>query len=544
MPPNRVMPPVMKDHPSIRLLFVLLLLAGIGLFTIDDAGVSTDEGEQVVMVQWNIDLIRRGTPIPPDVQYYGTAFNVSAEVAYRLARSLGFLDTEAIGSPAYRERQEFRQRVRVKHVLTFVLGLVAAVAAAGIAGVIVGPSLSRHVWIVPAVLATFPRFWGHSYFNPKDVPFAAMMTVGTYGGILLLRRLSSTASGNEKQLYLPALFFGALAALVTGFRIGGFLLLLFVPMAYLLVHRTRVRVDLVRFLPHYSVLVVVWAVMTVALHPASWANPFRWFTGALAFFSALEWGNTVLYAGEFISAESLPISYIPHWFSITTPLVWQGLFLNGMIWIPLRWTRLAAVQKMAVVLCLLQVFALPLVAIVRGSTLYDEIRQFLFIVPAVAVVCSVSVLWIFEQMSSTRFKWLCGVGLCVLVAPVIHDMVRLHPYEYCYFNRAFGGLKAAQGRYETDYWGLSMRAATEWINENNHDASLVVSSTHLRSSWTFARDGLTVILQEEYEEGEFAKDFYYIARPRWGLQHEFAHCPVVFEVRRRDASLTIVKRCS
>jgi hypothetical protein len=42
-------------------------------------------------------------------------------------------------------------------------------------------------------------------------------------------------------------------------------------------------------------------------------------------------------------------------------------------------------------------------------------------------------------------------------------MVRLHPYQYVYFNRIVaGGLRGAAGKYETDYWGASLKEATEW----------------------------------------------------------------------------------
>jgi len=526
-----------------KLALTLLLLGSIGFLTIDDAGISSDEEVEVEMVKWNIDLIRTGTPIPSDLKHYGAVFNASAEVMYRLARWIGFFDSPATGSPEYRKRQEFLQRIKVKHIWTFLFGLIACSAAAGITGILAGPGSSHQIWIVPLVLSTFPRFWGHSFFNPKDVPFAAMMTVGTYGGICLLRRFDAVEPGKETGLYLPAILYGLLVALVTGVRIGGFVLLFFVPSAYLLIRRTRIKTDLIRFIFPYSALVLAWALLTVAIHPASWANPALWFKRTVEYLSAHQWGNTVLFAGNFVPAESAGALYIPQWFLITTPLLWQALFLTGMILIPLQWKRLSANQQTTFTLLLLQIFFLPLLAIIRGSTIYDEIRQFLFILPAIAVLCSVSVLRIYEKIQSKLLKILAVSGLCVFVAPVILDMWRLHPYEYCYFNRAFGGLKPAQGRYETDYWGLSMRAGMEWINREAPAGSLVVSSTRLPSSKTFAKDALKVILLEEYKKAAYVAGFYYVARPRWDLQKEFADCPVVYEVRRQEVPLTIVRRC-
>ena len=49
-------------------------------------------------------------------------------------------------------------------------------------------------------------------------------------------------------------------------------------------------------------------------------------------------------------------------------------------------------------------------------------------------------------------------------------MVRLHPYQYAYFNRIAGGVRGADGRYMLDYWGLSFKQAAQeaaprsWLN--------------------------------------------------------------------------------
>ena len=62
------------------------------------------------------------------------------------------------------------------------------------------------------------------------------------------------------------------------------------------------------------------------------------------------------------------------------------------------------------------------------------------------------------------------VGLVVLSSLLFLDpltaLARLHPYQYVYFNGFIGGLRGAFGRFETDYWALSMREAAEWVNQN------------------------------------------------------------------------------
>ena len=43
----------------------------------------------------------------------------------------------------------------------------------------------------------------------------------------------------------------------------------------------------------------------------------------------------------------------------------------------------------------------------------------------------------------------------------MHEMITLHPYQYAYFNKLFGGVRAADSRYMLDYWGLSFKQATD-----------------------------------------------------------------------------------
>ena len=49
---------------------------------------------------------------------------------------------------------------------------------------------------------------------------------------------------------------------------------------------------------------------------------------------------------------------------------------------------------------------------------------------------------------------------------MIDQLVRLHPYEYIYFNGLTGGLKGAQGKFDNDYWGASFKEAVEWLKNN------------------------------------------------------------------------------
>ena len=56
------------------------------------------------------------------------------------------------------------------------VSLLAYACAAGLVGLIFGP---RPGWLAVVALLCLPRFWGHAFFNFKDIPFAAGFTAAS-----------------------------------------------------------------------------------------------------------------------------------------------------------------------------------------------------------------------------------------------------------------------------------------------------------------------------------------------------------------------------
>ena len=95
---------------------------------------------------------------------------------------------------------------------------------------------------------------------------------------------------------------------------------------------------------------------------------------------------------------------------------------------------------------------LPLsAALVTRPVLYDGQRHFLFILPPLAAGAGCALHAFLRPPVRVRAA---GAAVWLGCAPwVAVQIVRLHPYEYVYFNASIGGLRGAVGRYETDYWG-------------------------------------------------------------------------------------------
>jgi hypothetical protein len=104
-----------------------------------------------------------------------------------------------------------------------------------------------------------------------------------------------------------------------------------------------------------------------------------------------------------------------------------------------------------------------LITFLTRPAFYNGIRQFVFLTPPIAVLGGVAGTWLLDRLR--RYgpaPYGTAIALVVLGigSPVI-EMVRLHPYQYTYFNHLAGGVAGARDRYMLDYWGLSFKEASE-----------------------------------------------------------------------------------
>ena len=136
-----------------------------------------------------------------------------------------------------------------------------------------------------------------------------------------------------------------------------------------------------------------------------------------------------------------------------------------------------------------------------------------------------------------------GVAVLISVSLTIVNMVELHPYEYVYFNRVFGGgLRSAAERFETDYWGSSYREGAEWvINNYRPNSAQPIRVAHC---------GLPFLIRYFFEKtGNLRQRFMvvkpdenpdiYLAITRWQC-HKVFEGKVIYTVQRQQTPLLFV----
>ena len=544
-------------HKTIRpfsgLLIVMFLIASIGLSVASHYGISWDEEATLGVVDINYQLVtQRGDPQghrQNHRQYYGTWFNVAAEAVFK-GQQLIDPGIAQGACAAANSNACLLAKLQSKHIFTFLVSLITYGAVAGIVAMFTGWALS---WVGPLVLLLMPRFWGNSFFNPKDIPLAAMFTLGTLLGAYLVRDYASTdrrQSLGKNAATGYSVLYGILVGFVAGARIDSSVLILYVILVDIGLQLAQGRsiLQVLRFCQFYGLMLLTTALTIWMLYPGSWANPVQWYFSAFNFYYKEDWPHTVLFQGVDIPANALPWNYIPTWIGITTPVVVLSLFGLGLGLAAMRYGQMQTGQKACLWLVGLQIFGLPLFAIAYQATLFDTLRQVLYMLPGISAIAALAIIWLYQILQSNLSRLALVSALVVLALPIAVDMIELHPYEYVYFNRAFGGLPAAAGRFETDYWGVSMADSVRWINAASNPALPLVSSKPLISAELWVEGDRPVVNYDDFEEAlevdkESLATFYYLSLPRWGWEQRLADCPVVYGTTRQQVRLSRVKKC-
>ena len=267
--------------------------------------------------------------------------------------------------------------------------------------------------------------------------------------------------------------------------------------------------------------------------PYLWPNPIRHFFETVQIMAQHPWPGAVLFNGGTYPANDLPASYMPLLLAIQlTEPVWV-LFFVGLVVTVVGWIKKQIEQRELLALTFAW-FILPLLTfIVLRPTLYDNFRQSFFIVPPIFFMTGLA----FDQI---RKPVLQATLIALVVFPGLFASVRLHPYEYVYYNQFIGGVQAAADRFELEYWATSYREAAREANRiAPPNANVWVDGpAHLFSR--FARPDFHIYSPQEAERADHYDVVVTLAR--YDLEKtSFPEAKIVYTVRRAGAVFAVIR---
>jgi hypothetical protein len=281
----------------------------------------------------------------------------------------------------------------------------------------------------------------------------------------------------------------------------------------------------------YLVMGLIWPWSIVKLD-----NPLQAMTYFSAFFEK-PWKE--LFNGEMVSVPDMPWSYLPTLFALKLPEAMMVTLAAGLgVTVASLFRRDVPANRKTILTMLALAATLPLmVAMVKRPALYNGIRHFLFVIPPMAVMAGVGFAWIVDRVKQRQgLMAVVGVNAVFITALLLPltEMVRLHPYQYTYFNHIAGTVRAADALYMLDYWGLALKQASEELREQLEERQEVPPANR---KWKVAVCGpqhsARVALGDEFSIGwdSQSADF---AMTLGEFYCKGLNAPVLVEIKRDD----------
>lgn len=441
---------------------LIAALVVIALATFRAYAISNDEGVQhhygeLIIAYYRSGLVDRSVFSFENLYLYGGLFDV---VAVLLGRLLPIDPYD------------------LRHILCALTGVSGIAAAAGVARQVAG---QRAGLLAALSLAVCGPWYGAMFNHTKDIPLAAAMAGATFFLIRCARRLPAPRPADVAML-------GLLTGAALGMRVLGLLLFFYAALAIVMAlpkplrggnrddwrddfqfALASVRALLPAALIAYALMILAWP--WAALAPL---NPIR----GLFAFSEFQYHIRTILAGQVYEMASVPRLYVPIYILVRVPLLTLCGAALALAFAALPRLAAGPVRRGDIALVgTMVIFPLAMQVICHGPA-FTGLRHFLFVVPLLAVLAGAG-LDLGAGALAARSGLLASAALAVFGAALLWDattLVRLHPYEYLFYNSMVGGLEGASRRYDTDYWVNIMPAAVEglesYLTRTEHTGAL------------------------------------------------------------------------
>jgi hypothetical protein len=224
-------------------------------------------------------------------------------------------------------------------------------------------------------------------------------------------------------------------------------------------------------------------VLALLFWPYAMQSPISNPLEALGEFSKLGVKIRVLFNGSNVMSDEEPWYYALVWIWKTIPLftiigLFGGLVFMGKL-----------LRKYQPLPIFMAVFAalFPLFYIIyKDSILHDGWRHLTFVYPTMTIVAALFFLEmeaILKDNKTGKYAIYAVVAL-MLAEPAVY-IVRNSHYPYTYFNPLARGISGAFGNFETDYWGVSVKQAVDWLEETGKISPTMQDTVTIGTSFSY-----------------------------------------------------------
>lgn len=386
--------------------------------------------------------------------------------------------------------------------------------------------------ISPFFLLLIPRFFGDIFNNSKDIGPGLFVSIIIFVSILIFKNPIKS----KKYTFM---LLGAAIGIAVSLRV---LLIYFLPLFgayYLLLVAREKPYNIKKYIGNILLLTLSFVGVFYLCSPNLLEKPL---TGLVETYNAtvnFPWLSSALFEGKYVLSTELPWYYLPKWILITNPIFPLFLLLVSLLSVfnNQRRHNNSNLFRLSITYLALSLFIPIIATVILKPIIYDAWRQFLFLSVPMALMSSLGFCYLVEHLA----KWFVlkstvWMLFFVVLLSTIASYIKLHPYEYIYFNSLVGGLRGAYGHYETDYGGKSMKESAQWLG--NHSVNNSMVNVHscaepFLASYYFADN---MIFVDDLDEAD-----YYICFTRWDAHNRISPDKTIYTVWRDGVPLNYVR---
>lgn len=399
-------------------------------------------------------------------------------------------------------------------------------------------------------LLLMPRFVGHAFVNPKDIPFACMVCWSMF----VIIRLYHKNRFGIWDLSGCALAIGFALSM----RAGGMFLFLYmatIGIFWLLqtggdgsngaIYKKALRWSLHMLI----VFALAWLVM-ISFWPYAHQDPLINPIRAVQASKGFDLAYRVLFMGKTYMSDQLPRYYMVWFLLLSTPLNILLLITIGLIrgiieqlhsWRSPRSLLIFGIE--------VWIFFPLLYFIIFTPNVYDGIRHVLFILPGLALLAGLGADYIFGQTKKYSARLPAAIITTIILFVGAISIFRMHPYQVTYFNILAGERDTIHTRYETDYWVSSYKEGAEWLNQRQKEAQrqlrVLVAANSLSAPCALRYLDERIRAYTLFGRTKLSKlpvdlDFY-LSTVRYGLHDNFPEEQMAHTVKRDGILLSVIK---
>jgi hypothetical protein len=430
-----------------KLTYALFLaLAVFILITFKQYGISNDENVQHVYGQLLL-------------KFYGSGFVDQSAFAYKnLYLYGGFFDLVA----ASLERLVPMWVWDIRHLLSAFFGFFGVIAVYKITKQLAG---DKAAFLAVLLLCITGAWTGAMFTHTKDVTFGACMAWAMYYTLMISQQLPRIPLGLSIKL-------GVAIGLALGLRIGGAFAVIY--LCLILLAATIFKNNSIRRMLRYAQQCILGLMpaglvalgLMVMFWPWVVMGPDHLLIAAKSF-SHFAFNMETIVNGEFVSIGDVPRTYLLSYLLIRLPELFLLGILCAIVFSFLKFKQFWANKDLGVLSVVIAVlFPLVFVMLDRPA-LYNGVRHFTFVIPALAVVAGIGLSKALDALSKHTLLQK-GLSLLIVFLALMtgYTLYQLKPYEYIYYNHFAGeNFKQAEHNWESDYWSSSLIDATKILEQ-------------------------------------------------------------------------------